>query len=310
MTLAGASATERVHTAVADLDAARCSDGAPSARNLLVTVFGDVVSTVAPTTETTVQSLAAVLEDFGVNERLVRTSLSRLVRDDLLTSRADGRRSFYRVAPASIDLVASAAERIYRGRPRPWDGTWTLVVLDGGESTAEHRAELRNELAGLGLGIVAPNVMGSPIVPIDAVTEVVDRVGGFEHVLVTRSTVVPGAGMVDQVELAARCTDLDHLESSYAELAGRLAAFDEAALASLDDRRAAKLRLLVVATFRRLVLHDPMLPSELLPVTWAGARARNEAARVYAAVVERSDRFLAGVTGLALGTDRDRFRAS
>lgn len=310
MTVIGATSTERWPDAVADLDASTCSAGAPSARNLLVTVFGDVVSTVAPTTETTVQSLAAVLADFGVNERLVRTSLSRLVRDDLLTSRADGRRSFYRVAPASIDLVASADERIYRGRPRPWDGTWTLVVLDGGESTVEHRAELRSELAALGLGVVAPNVMGSPIVPIGAVTAVVDRVGGFEHVLVTRSTVVPGAGMVDQVELARRCTDLGHLESSYAELAARLAAFDEAALASLDDRRAAKLRLLVVATFRRLVLHDPLLPAELLPATWAGARARNEAARVYAAVVERSDRFLAGVTGLALGTDRDRFRAS
>lgn len=294
---------------VADLEAATCSDGAPSARNLLVTVFGDVVSIVGPTAETTVQALTAVLADFGVNERLVRTSLSRLVRDDLLVSRADGRRSFYRVAPAAIDLFASADERIYRGRPDPWDGSWTLVVLDGGESTPEHRAELRHELAALGMGVVAPNVLGSPIVPFDAVVAVVERVGGFEHVLVTRSTVVPGAGMVDQVELARRCTDLGHLESSYRELAARLSAFDEVALAALDDRRAAKLRLLVVATFRRLVLHDPLLPAELLPATWAGAVARAEAARVYGEVVERSDRFLMEVTGLVLATDRDRFRA-
>lgn len=291
-----------------DLDDAVCSDGAPSARNLIVTVFGDVLVPVAPETETTVQSLAAVLADFGVNERLVRTSLTRLVNEGLLVVRPEGRRSFYRVAPEAIDLFATADERIYRGRPVPWDGAWTLVVLDGAESTPEHRAALRHELSSLGLGVVAPNVLGSPIVAPEAAAAAVGAVGGFEQVLVTRSTLVPGDGLAGGPHLARRCLGLDDLEHAYRELGDRFASFTDPT--GLDDARAAKLRLLVVSTFRRLVLTDPMLPADLLPDDWAGDRARCEAARVYTAVSAAADGHLSALLGVEVTTSRDRFSST
>lgn len=296
--------------AIPDLDAASCSDGAPSARNLLVTVFGDVLAPIGPETEVSVQRLAAALADFGVNERLVRTSLTRLVNDGLLVVRASGRRSSYRIAPTAIDLFAAADERIYRGRPEPWDGRWTVVVLDGAESTADRRAALRNELAAAGLGAVAPNVLASPTVPPASAAEVVRRVGGFAHVLVLRASVVPGHGLADPAALARRCVDLDGLEQRYDALAARFRAFDEATLASLDGGRAAKLRLLVVSTFRRVVLADPMLPAELVPDDWAGDRARAEASRVYRAVAARSDRHLARLLEHPVATPASRFRTA
>lgn len=292
---------------IGHLDAAVCSDGAPSARNLLVTVFGDVVAPNGPATEVTVQGLAATLADFGVNERLVRTSLTRLVNDDLLAVRASGRRSFYRVAPTALDLFAAADARIYRGRPEPWDGHWTVVVLDGAESTPDRRAALRNELAAAGLGVVAPNVLASPIVSAPSAADTVRRVGGFEQVLVMRSTVVPGEGLADPVGLARRCVDLDELERGYEALAARFGAFDDELLAALDEARSAKLRLLVVATFRRVVLADPLLPAELLPHDWAGRRARQEAARVYQAVAARADRHLARLLDCPIATPDPRF---
>lgn len=300
-----------VVTAVSDLDAAVCSEGAPSARNLLVTVFGDVLVPAATETgaEVSVQALAAVLADFGVNERLVRTSLTRLVNDELLAVRQEGRRSNYRVAPQAIDLFAAADERIYRGRPESWDGRWTVVVLDGAESTAARRAFLRNELVGAGLGVVAPNVLVSPVVPPAVVAAAVRRVGGFEQVLVLRSSVVPGDGLADPVALARRCVPLDDLERRYEQLAVRFSAFDDGTLTALDHARAAKLRLLVVATFRRVVLADPMLPAELLPTDWAGDRARREAARVYAAVRVGSDRHLSRLLDRTVATPASRFRS-
>jgi phenylacetic acid degradation operon negative regulatory protein len=294
---------------IADLDAAMCSDGAPSARNLLVTVFGDVVVPAGPETEVTVQGLTAALADFGVNERLVRTSLTRLVNDGLLAVRTSGRRSFYRVAPTATDLFAAADERIYRGRPEPWDGHWTLVVLDGAESTPVRRATLRQELTSAGLGVVAPNVLASPVVAPSIVAETVARVAGFEQVLVMRSTVVPGAGLADPVALARRCSDLDGLEQRYDALADRFASFDDGRLDELDAARASKLRLLLVSTFRRVVLTDPMLSRELLPAEWAGDRARREATRVYHAVAERADRHLEAQLEHPVGTSPSRFRA-
>lgn len=296
--------------ALADLDAAVCSDGAPSARNLLVTVFGDVLLTIGSDIEITVQALTAVLADFGVNERLVRTSLSRLVSDDLLAVRPDGRRSFYRVAPSALDLFARGDERIYRGRHVPWDGQWTLVVLDGAESTAQHRARLRQELAGLGLGTVAPNVMGSPTVAPESVADTVERLGGFDHVLVTRSALTAGDGLLGDGSLAGRCLGLDEVEQRYDELATRLSRFDESLLDAIDDRRAAKLRLLVVATFRRIVFAEPLVPEAVLPTDWSGYRARGEAARIYRSVAARADDRLRPLVGLDLRTDPARFAPS
>lgn len=293
--------------AVRDLDAAVCSAGAPSARNLLVTVFGDVVAPIGLDTEVSVQALAAVLGGFGVNERLVRTSLSRLVGDELLTVRSAGRRSAYRIAPGAIDLFATADIQIYRGRPAPWDGRWTVVVLDGAESTADRRAALRTELVAVGFGVVAPNVLASPIVTPEVAAGVVHRLGGFEQVLLMRTDIVPGDGLADPRALARRCIDLDEFEQRYAELADRFEAFDADSLATLDAARATKLRLLVVATFRRLALTDPMLPRELLPEDWAGDRARREAARLYDAVVARSDAHLAGLLARPIATPTPRF---
>ncbi len=281
-----------------DLRAATCSNGAPSARNLLVTVFGDTLLPLGDHTAVSVRTLADLLASFGVNERLVRTSLTRLVNDDLLAVRTTGRRSSYRVAPGALALFRHADERIYRGSAADWDGSWTIVVIDGTEATAARRARLRQELSWSGLGVVAPNVMASPVVDPDDAAAVVAHVGGFENVLVSRSRVIQTENTLGAEELARRCAALDEIGERYRMFTDRFHAFDEAVLAELTSEEAFKLRTLVVATFRRIVLTDPVLPGELLPIDWIGTDARAIAGRIYHAVVERSDRFVAEVTGL------------
>lgn len=297
----------REDMALADLDAAVCSDGAPSARNLLVTLFGDVVLLAGADAEVSVQSLATLLDEFGVNERLVRTSLTRLVNDGLLATRASGRRSFYRVAPEAVELFRTADERIYRGASPTWDGAWTIVVVDPADGTSKQRSRLRQELGWAGLGVVAPNVMASPVVGVETVAEVIARVDGIEHALVSRSSVVGGRGLLGADELARRCAPLDEIGARYEAFATRFGLFDESTLTGLSPERASKLRILLVATFRRIVLADPLVPSPLLPDAWIGDRARAEARRVYAAIAPASDAHVAASTGLAFRTDRNRF---
>lgn len=293
--------------ALDDVRDATCSDGAPSARNLIVTVFGDVVLPADAEAELTVTALADLLADFGVNERLVRTSLSRIAADGLLTSRSTGRRSHYRVDPEALELFRTADRRIYH-RPSPtWDGSWTVVVLDGNEATAARRARLRQELAWTGLGTVAPNVMASPVVEPSVAAAVIERVGGFSQVLVMRSTLHDGPGVVGRDELARRAIELDELGERYAAVADRFAVLTTELLDDVDDRTAAKVRLLLVSTFRRVALLDPQLPAELLPADWPGDRARAEADRVYRAVARAADRHVRAVTGLSVTTDPGRF---
>jgi phenylacetic acid degradation operon negative regulatory protein len=119
------------------------SNGAPSARNLLVTLFGDALLPHGPDVQVSVSSMTELLAPFGASERLVRTSLTRLVNDGLLASQPSGRRSFYGVAAGALDLFRRADARIYGSRHTTWDGEWTIVVVDGAEATASQRAELR-----------------------------------------------------------------------------------------------------------------------------------------------------------------------
>ena len=280
-----------------DLREAVCSNGAPSARNLLVTVFGDALLPEGPGTTASVAALAEMLGGFGVSERLVRTSLTRLVNDGLLTVESRGRRSSYGVAPGALELFRQADDRIYRDAPPEWDGSWTIVVIDGGEATAARRAKLRQTLGWAGLGVVAPNVMASPVVPAAAAAEVVGSVGGFENVLVSRSHVVEGAGTLGAEELARRCVDLDETTERYAQFVERFGRFDRSALAALTEVDSLKLRILLVASFRRIVLSAPQLPAELLPGGWIGDTARALAGSLYASAAAASQRQLTRVLG-------------
>lgn len=278
--------------ALRDLAAARTSDGAPSARNLIVTVFGDALRPHGDDTEISVRSLATLLAPFGVSERLVRTSLTRLVNDDLLAARSEGRRSYYRVATAARDLFRAADDRIYDGGAEAWDGSWSLVVIDGGDSTAGRRARLRQELAWAGFGVVAPNVLASPVVPATVAAEIVERVGDLGAVLVSRSELVEHAGTLGGDELARRCLDLDGSSERHRSFVERFGRFEPDDVARLGPVDSFKLRILAVSAFRRLVLTEPLIPRELVPADWPGVEARRVVARIYRALAERSEAYL------------------
>ena len=305
---------------IAALDAAVCSDGAPSARNLIVTVFGDLV---LPNEDAigkmSVQTLARLLAPFGVNDRLVRTSLSRVVGDGLLEARSQGRRSSYSVADGARSTFARAERRIYGGAEGEWDGEWTIVVIDGTMSTPDDRAELRRRLGWAGFGSVAPNVMASPLVDAPTAADIVGRSGGGGSrgggggggggggVLIARSRVLDDAGLIGADHLVRRSIDLDVAESAHRDLLDRFDAFDDATLASLDDARCFKLRLLLVAAFRRVALAEPSVPRSLLPAGWVGLRSRRVAARIYASIAQPSDRWAGEVVGASLATPGERF---
>ena len=293
---------------VAALDGAVCSDGAPSARNLIVTVFGDLVlPNESEVGEVSVQALSELLEPFGVSDRLVRTSLSRIVGDGLLTARSEGRRSFYSVADDARATFARADRRIYRGGGGDWDGEWTIVVIDGTTSTPADRAELRRRLGWAGFGSVGPNVMASPLVDAETAVEIVGTGRPSGSVMITRSRVIDGAGLIGTDLLVRRAVDLDRAESAHRNLVERFEGFDDRTLERLDDDRCLKLRLLLVAAFRRVALAEPSVPPTVLPEDWVGDRSRRVAGRIYESIAHRSDRRAGELLGVTLSTPAGRF---
>lgn len=101
--------------------------GSLSGTSLIVTVFGDSISQHGGSIW--LGSLISALAPLGVNERLVRTSVSRLVRDGWLAVRKIARRSYYSFSDSGNSQFERAAQRIYLDKRPSWDEQWTLLML-------------------------------------------------------------------------------------------------------------------------------------------------------------------------------------
>ncbi|WP_019876080.1 PaaX family transcriptional regulator [Sporichthya polymorpha] len=274
-----------------------------SARSLLVTIFGD---SVAPRGgEVWLGTLSRLVEPLGINDRLVRTSLQRLVTDGLVGNRRDGRLSFYSIAPAARNEFREADRRIYHPRTAtPWDGRWTVAVESPGLPTGE-RTALRQQLAWLGFGSLNPPVHVCPLDRTEELQQLLADLGLADHVAVFRGEVAPGGRSTK--DLARALTGgLRELEPAwkaflrrFGPLADSLAALDEGTPPDMDPEDAFLTRTLLVHAYRRVVLREPELPAELWPTGWIGEQAYAVAATCYASLAEPADAHVQRVCAVA-----------
>ena len=280
----------------------------PRAGSLITTVFGD---SIAPRGgEVWLGSLIALLDDFGISERLVRTSVFRLAKDGWLESEQHGRRSYYRLTADGRERFQAATHRIY-GEPRPdWDGQWCLLfvsALDAGD-----RDVLRRECGWLGFGALTSNVFAHPAPDVEALAATLDRLGVRDDVVIMESREVGETQGMRR--LASDAWGLAELDEGYAGFVEHF----RPARAAIERRgevapaTAFALRTLLIQEYRKLLLRDPQLPAELLPDDWHGAEAYEICRDLYRAVYEPCDTYLGETVETAAGNlpkpDRAYFR--
>ena len=275
-----------------------------SARTLLVTVFGDSVEPHGG--EVWVGNLFRLVEPLGINERLVRTSLNRLVGEGFLVSRRHGKRSFYSVTPMARREVRRAERHIYHPRGDPWDGRWTVVVSTGAVIPPA-RAAVRQHLARLGFCALSPSVHITPFDRTDAIRPVLDDLGLGQQLAVFRGEVPPGVGLEDADLAGLLSGDLKALEPAWRKFLRRFRPLADAAdaddgvaaarerAAALDPERAFLAQTLLIHAYRRIVLKEPELPAGLWPSGWVGDAAYDVAARCYHALAGRAEAHLLAV---------------
>jgi phenylacetic acid degradation operon negative regulatory protein len=265
----------------------------PRAASLIVTLFGDAV---LPHGDSIwLGSLIALAAPFGLNERLVRTAVLRLSRDDWLEARPVGRRSAYGVTAVGRQRVEDAYRRVYAAAPPRWDGSWCLVLVPPAALDRTARAALRRELGWLGFGALGPGALLHPSPDRASLDHVLRRLGLADTAIVIdgaatgRRTGTPLRGLV------AGCWDLAEVEAGYRGFLERFRpvwSLLEAG-APRDPAACFRLRVLLIHEYRRAVLRDPLLPAELLPPDWPGNAARALARNIYRAVEADAERHLA-----------------
>jgi len=242
------------------------------AGSLIVTVFGDAV--VPRGGVLSMASLLEIMRAFRISDTLVRTALSRLVTDGWFERWKVGRNSYYRLTPRGREAFAQATQRIYVDPPQEWHGSFDLVLLE----SAQDRTTLKAELSEMGYGTLGTDLM-------IAAAAAAGDANSF-----LRLSAAP-ADIETARRLVERAWPLAEIESRYERFidtySGTMAALERGA--RFTDLEALLVRILLIHDYRRAVLKDPLLPSQLLPEPWSGAAARALCGAVYKSLLPASE---------------------
>lgn len=252
----------------------------PRAKSLCVTVLGDAIGPHGGVAW--LGNLIDLLEPLGINERLLRTSVFRLVAQGWLKSEREGRRSRYALAEQGLKLTARASPRIYIGPPTVWDGAWTVVIVPrfGSHGLAE-RTALRDQLVWEGFGVIAPGVFAHPHANAQIAHDILEKLGITDLALVLHANDNASPTGLPMANLAYQCWNLEDLAQQYQHFYERFAPFEALVEQDINPKLAHMLRALLVHAWRRIVLHDPQLPPAMLPTPWPGQTARALCERLY-----------------------------
>lgn len=185
--------------------------------------------------------------EFDIKEATLRVALTRMVSGGDLVRSADG----YRL---SDRLLARQRRQDDAMRPqlRPWGGNWTTLIVTSVGTDARTRAALRTTLQHKRFGELREGVWMRPDnLEFELDSEVRDRVR------------IVRAHDDNPAELAAQLWDLP----SWTHTGQRL-------LDEMADAADVPERFVTAAAVMRHILTDPVLPDELLPDDWPGARLR------------------------------------
>jgi phenylacetic acid degradation operon negative regulatory protein len=259
----------------------------PRAKSLVFTVFGDSITPHGGAVW--LGQLVDLLAPFGITERLVRSSVFRLVQDGWLEAHRHGRRSLYTFTPTGRLRFERAHQKVYSPPQLPWNGGWTMVVAS--RLASPGRAQIRHELEWEGYRLLSQGVYIRPGGDAVALAEILDRLKLRRQVIVCSAhdeAAVPGQSLSANL---LSLWKLSAVSSSYKKFIAQFKPIAELAEASeaWTPEAAFMARTLLIHAFRRVLLHDPLLPRELLPAHWLGEDAYNLCRTIYRRIYQSAE---------------------
>jgi phenylacetic acid degradation operon negative regulatory protein len=275
------------------------------AGSLITTVFGDAIMPRGG--RVSLGSMIQLLQPLGVNERLVRTPVYRLVKEEWLQSEALGRKTDYMLTPSGRRLFDAASRQIYATDIPGWDRRWRLILIVG-ELDGRLRERLRKALFWHGFGETVTGNFVHPTADLEKIMESLVS-EGLDEVLAQLMPMVAVNARAEHcatdVGMVHEAWNLDGLALSYEGFLQKYEPIRDALATcnqdELSEENAFLIRTLLIHDVRKLLLRDPQLPEGLLPATWPGSRARHLCRDLYRKLLPLSERHLDASVRLASG---------
>lgn len=260
------------------------------AKSLIITLFGDSVSQHGRVVW--LGSLVKALAPLGINERLVRTSVFRLVKEGWLESERVGRRSFYRFSNYGTHEYERAARRIYALENPRWQGHWQLLILR--DVPAKDRERFKRSLYWQGYRTIAPDTFAKPGDKGHALRETLDEFDVADKVMILDANTSSFSSSQVVRELVQDSWRLEEVAEGYRDF---LKHYKPLLKWSQQERipeteTAFLARTLLIHDYRRILLQDTPLPDELLPPGWPGAEARKLTGQIYRVMAKPSSEYI------------------
>jgi phenylacetic acid degradation operon negative regulatory protein len=244
--------------------------------SIVITLFGDAI--VPRGGSVWLGTLLEFFRTLEVDGGVVRTAMSRLAADGWLERDKVGRNSFYRLAEKGRQTFDAAVTHVYNPQPVQWTGRFELLLI----SDSADREASRQALKNAGFGSPLPGVFIAPSgVPVPKEAEGAVR-------LEVSAEDDSGRRLLRESWPLQRTADA-YLKfiKTFEPLRGWIERREP-----LSDTDAVTARILLIHHYRRVVLHDPLLPTALLPADWPGRAARRLCGEIYRGLLAASEQWL------------------
>jgi phenylacetic acid degradation operon negative regulatory protein len=211
-------------------------------------------------------SVIDVLRRVGVSQQATRSTLTRMVKRDLLRRHRRGQRMYFGLTPRCDSVLREGHQRVWRAGVvnRDWDGTWTMLGFSLPESWRSQRHHLRSRLAWAGFGPLQSGVWIAPS-RVD-VPALVEGLGLDRYLKVLAGRPGPPTGDGDLIRGAF---DIPAIAARYQVFLDRWGARQPPAGAPGDLAG----QLLLHTEWLQLIRKDPRLPASHLPAGWPAIEA-------------------------------------
>jgi phenylacetic acid degradation operon negative regulatory protein len=260
------------------------------AGSLIISLFGDAITPRAD--KVWLGSLFELLSPFGINERLVRTSVYRLVNENWLNADKQGRRSYYSLTQSGSKRFHNAFEHVYQMKTPHWHGSWCLVFLN--QLKNDMRKQVRDELEWLSFGSMGNDVLLHPRINRHDITALLNELSCQQDVIVMQTEAISEKSPQALYKQVNESWNLDQLAQRYHQFIARFTPLYQTIKQNMNltDQECHLARTLLIHEYRKIVLKDPQLPDPLLPNEWEGYQARQLCRSLYQSLYAQADSWL------------------
>ena len=262
----------------------------PKAKSLIITFFGD---TVFPNGGTIwLGSLVKFMEEFGISEKLTRTSIFRLTKEGWLSSKKFGRESYYSLSDLAIDRFIKAHYSIYAYAEQEKDNDWIVLFTNAVKQAKE--LELSKILKKEGFANPSKHTYMHPHYKMEYMQDILIKNELQNEVLLVKGPLQMPMNKELTKDMVHKYWDLKDVEQRYQEFITKFRRIYsiKTPIDEFSPKQCFMIRTLLIHEYRRALLFDPKLGNDLVSMDWLGKASSSLVESIYASIHNSANEYI------------------